>query len=62
MAEKLAVSVAEMAEMIGVSKPIAYEICRRNDFNGMFKIGKRTLVSVDRLREWIDKQVDIANT
>lgn len=53
---KMALSVAEFAELIGVSRPIAYEIIRRTDFHGVFKVGKRTLISVPRALEWIDAQ------
>lgn len=55
---KLAVSVAEFADMMGVSKPKAYEIIRRNDFRGVFKVDKRTLISVPRAVEWIEAQAD----
>ncbi len=53
---KLAVSVSEMAEMLSVSRPTAYEILKREDFSGAFKVGARTLVSVAGLQAWIDKQ------
>ena len=53
---KLAVSVAEMAEMLSISRPTAYEIIRRDDFSGAFKVGSRTLVSVASIQKWIDQQ------
>ena len=56
--KKLAVSVAEMAEMLSISRPTAYEIIRRNDFTGAFKVGTRTLVSVSGIQEWIAKQTE----
>lgn len=55
---KMAISVAEFADMVGVSKPKAYEIIRRNDFRGVFKVDKRTLISVPRAVEWIEAQAD----
>lgn len=55
---KLAISVSEFAAMLGVSRPKAYEIIRRADFQGAFKLGKRTLISVPRAQEWIEKQAD----
>ena len=55
---KLAVSVAEMAELLSVSRPTAYEIIRRSDFHGAFKSGRRTLVSVAGIQEWIKKQIE----
>ncbi len=54
---KIAVSVSEFAAMIGVSRPKAYEIIRREDFHGAFKIDRRTLISVPRAQEWIEKQI-----
>ena len=51
--DKLAVSVADFAKMLSVSKPIAYKIIKRDDFNGVIKIGKRTLISVDEAKKWI---------
>ena len=56
--ERLAVTVAEMAQMIGVSRPYAYEILNREDFTGDFRIGGRRLVSVDYLRKWISEQIN----
>ena len=55
---KLAVSVAEMAEMLSISRPTAYEIIRRNDFSGAFKVGSRTLVSVAAIQKWIERQTE----
>lgn len=53
---KLAISVSEFADMLGVSRPKAYEIIRRDDFRGVFKVDKRTLISVPRAVEWIEGQ------
>ena len=55
---KLAISVAEFAKMMGVSRPFAYEIIRRDDFNGAFKLGKRTLISAEKAREWVESQAE----
>ena len=56
--DKLAISVAEMAEVMEISRPTAYQILAREDCNVSFKVGTRTLVSVDALRRWIDSQTD----
>ena len=58
MAEKLAplaVSPAECARLLGISRPKVYDLLHQNDFPS-FKLGSRTLISVDGLREWISKQ------
>lgn len=53
---KMAISVAEFATLLSISRPKAYEIIRRSDFNAVFKLGKRTLISVPRALEWIEAQ------
>lgn len=53
--EKLALSISDVAELLGVSKPTVYELIHRSDFPS-FKIGKRVLVSRARLAEWVDAQ------
>lgn len=53
--EPMAVSAPEAARLLGVSKPKVYELMGREDFPS-FKLGKRTLVSVDGLREWVRDQ------
>lgn len=55
---KLVLSVGEFAEAMGISRPKAYEIIRRDDFQGAFKFGKRTLISAEKAQEWIQKQVE----
>ncbi len=58
MADKLsplAVSAAEAARLLGVSRPTLYTLLNREDFPS-FHVGNRILVSVDGLREWIDRQ------
>ena len=54
--EPLAVSAPEAARLLGVSKPTVYQLMNRADFPA-FKIGTRTLISVEGLREWTRKQV-----
>lgn len=53
MPPKLAVTVTEMADMLSISRPFAYQILNREDFRGSFRVGNKRLVSVDALREWI---------
>ena len=55
--EPLAVSAPEAARLLGVSKPTVYQLMNRVDFPA-FKIGTRTLISVEGLREWTRKQVN----
>lgn len=53
--EPIAVSAPEAARLLGVSKPKIYDLMHREDFPA-FKVGSRTLVSVDGLRDWVRKQ------
>ena len=53
--EKLAMSVSETAAALGVSRPTVYTLLHRQDFPS-FRVGGRTLVSVDGLRAWVAAQ------
>lgn len=55
MAEKLAYSVVEVAQVLGISRPKVYYLLHRDDFPA-FKIGGRVLVSVEGLRKWVAAQ------
>lgn len=56
--EPLAVSAAEAARLLGVSRPIIYQYIHQDGFPA-FKLGTRTLISVDGLRAWIVKQTEV---
>ncbi len=53
--EPLAVSAAEAARLLGVSRPTLYTLLNQEGFPS-FHVGTRVLVSVDGLREWIERQ------
>lgn len=53
--EKLTLTVAEAAQMLGISAPKAYELTHRADFPA-FRIGNRTLVSRRLLEKWVDRE------
>lgn len=53
--EKLALSAAEAAQLIGVSKPTVYLLCKRDDFPS-FYVGGRLLISRRGLEAWIEQQ------
>lgn len=61
MAEQLvplAVSPAECARLLGISRPKVYDLINQDGFPS-FKLGSRTLISVDGLRTWIAKQAEV---
>lgn len=53
--EPVAISPSKAAELLGVSRPTVYTLMKRADFPA-FKVGSRTLVSVEGLRDWVEKQ------
>lgn len=54
----LTMSVAEMAEQLGVCKKTAYELTHRADFP-VIRIGRRTRISREGLQEWVRKQTEV---
>lgn len=55
MTEKLVYSVAEVAEVLGISRPQVYTLIHRSDFPS-FRIGGRVLVSIEGLHRWVASQ------
>lgn len=54
MSEPLAVSITEAARMAGIGRTSLYEEIGRGALPAR-KIGRRTVVRIDDLREWLDK-------
>lgn len=57
MEEKLALSVEEAAELCGVCTKTMYTLTHRADFPTV-KLGRRTLISYEGLKEWIRKNTN----
>ena len=55
--QPLAVSPAECARLLGISRPKVYDLINQGDFPS-FKLGSRTLISVAGLRAWIAKKTE----
>ena len=55
--EKITLSVTETAALLGVSRPLVYQLIHRRDFPS-FKIGGRTVISRKALEEWVASQVN----
>ena len=53
--EPLAVSAAEAARLLGVSRPTLYNLLNQTGFPS-FRVGNRVLVSVAGLQDWVDQQ------
>lgn len=54
MEDKLCISVAEFATQLGVSKPIAYEIVKRQNFPSI-TIGRRIIIPTEQLQHWLSE-------
>lgn len=57
MVDKLTYSPEETAKSLGVSRPTVYTLLKRADFPA-FKVGSRTLISVEGLRAWVQAQAE----
>lgn len=55
--EKMAYNAEETAVILGVSRPVVYDLIRSEGFP-YFKVGRRTLISADGLRKWIAARVE----
>lgn len=53
--ERLCVTVAEAAAMIGIGLSKAYEMAMAGTLPSI-KLGRRRMVPLSRLREWVDKE------
>ena len=53
--DPLAVSPTDAAKLLGVSRPIIYRLMREEGLPS-FKIGSRTLIPTDGLRNWIEQR------
>ena len=50
--EKKTMNVQELAQQLGISKPTAYELCKREDFPHI-NIGKRVVIPVAAFEQWL---------
>ena len=56
--EKLTISVAEMATMLGISLANSYVLTRRPDFTAALRMGRRILISVPLLQDWLRREAE----
>ena len=52
---KLAVGINEAAEMIGLKRDLMFKLVLGGDISS-FKVGSRRLVSVEALREYVERR------
>ena len=56
--DKLAYSLTETAQVLGLSRPTVYTLIKKPGFP-VFQVGGRRLVSVEGLRDWIRSQTEV---
>ena len=54
MNEKLTLSVDELAQVLGISKPLAYDLIKRDGFPSVRISERRIIVPIDALRSWLN--------
>ena len=57
--EKLTLSVDELAQELGISKPLAYNLIKRNDFPSLRISERRIVIPVDALRSWLNANAGV---
>ena len=59
--EKLVYNVTEVAQVLNVSRPTAYELLHRPGFPA-FRIGNRWLTSKAGLAKWVEEQSSLVRS
>lgn len=57
MTDKLTYSIAETAQVLGISRPQVYTLIHREDFPS-FRVGSRVLISSEGLKQWVAVQAE----
>lgn len=58
MGDRITLSAAEAATLLGISKTKLYEIMRRDDCDFAFMLGGRRLISRTKLEAWVERQTE----
>lgn len=51
---KMTVSVEEMAEMLGISRSVAYQLIKQSDFPVVRVSERRLIIPVKSLEKWLE--------
>ena len=54
--KKHVMNISEVAAMLGVSRPTAYDLTERDDFTALVRIGRRKLILRHKFMEWLENQ------
>lgn len=58
--EKLAFSVAEFAEVLGISRGLAYQLVKSPEGPQVARVGSRILIPKKALENWLNEQAQTA--
>lgn len=58
MENRLAIDVSEMGKQLNISRKTAYELVNSRGFYPAFRIGRKILVNVELLKQWMKEQSD----
>ena len=59
--DKIAYSVEELAEILGISRPTAYELVKREDFPAVRISERRIIIPRDALNEYLNRAANGSN-
>ena len=57
MTEKRCYTVKELQEILGVSRPVVYDLLKKNEFRS-FMIGGKHVISKKSFDSWLDGMLD----
>ena len=55
MMEKLTLTVSEVGAVMGISRPLAYQLANRADFP-VIRVGRRKIIPVEGFKRWLSEQ------
>ena len=56
--DKLVLNVEELADTLGISKPTAYQLARKNGFPAIRVSERRIIIPVDSLCRWLEAEAE----
>lgn len=54
--KKMVLDVAELAKELGISKPVAYELTKRNGFPAIRVSERRIIIPREGLQRWLESE------
>ena len=55
---RMVFSVDEMARELGISRPVAYELIKKDGFPAVRISDRRIVIPADKLRAWLNAQAE----